>query len=150
VAVPAALLALMVGGRFLLGGEPVPDPQPLYERASRAYAEQRYAAAAEYARHALSRARDSPLRAELLCLRGESHLRAGEPAAAREAFETALREPQAGAYLPQALFGLAQAQAAAGNPAEAARTTERLLREHPQTPWAQRAGAAGRTQPEGP
>jgi hypothetical protein len=150
-AVPAAVLAVMVGARFLVGGEPVQDPQPLYERASRAYAEERYAEAAEYARHALSRAKDSPLRAELLCLRGESLLRAEQPAGAREAFEAALREPQAGAYLPQALFGLAQAQGAAGNPAEAARTTDRLLREHPETPWARRAAAtSGRTPSGGP
>jgi hypothetical protein len=141
-AIPLALLAAMVCARFLAAGQPVQDPQPLYEKASRAYAEQRFAEAAEYARHSLSRATDSALRTELLCLRGESLLRAGEPRVAREAFEAALREPKPGPYQPQALFGLAQAQAAAGDAAEAARTKARLLREHPDTPWARRASGA--------
>jgi hypothetical protein len=141
--IPGALMVTMVGARFVLGGDPVPDPQPLYEKASRAYAEQRFAEAAEYARHAVSRATDSPLRTELLCLRGESLLRSKEPRLAREAFEAALREPHPGPYQPQALFGLAEAHAAAGEAADAARARDRLLREHPETPWARRATSGG-------
>jgi hypothetical protein len=141
--VPVSLLAALVTARFFAAGEPVLDPQPLYEKASRAYAEQRFPEAAEYARNALSRARDSPLRTELLCLRGESLLRAGEARLARDVFEAALREPQPGPYLPQALFGLSQAQAASGEASDAARTRSRLLREHPDTPWARRAASEG-------
>ena len=54
------------------------DPMPLYEKASRAYAADRFADAAEYARHALSQGAAGPLRAELQCLRGESLLRSHE------------------------------------------------------------------------
>jgi hypothetical protein len=136
-AVPAGILLLLFVSRALVR-EPVPDPLPLYESASRAYADARYADAAEYSRHALSRATGSSLRPELLCLRGESLLRAGHPRLAAEAFE-AVVEDGPGPYLPQALFGNSRAHAAAGKPGEAALARERLLRDHPDTPWARRA-----------
>jgi hypothetical protein len=139
-AVPAGLILVLFASRVLALYEPQPDPLPLYEAASRAYAEDRFADAAEYARHALTRAAGSSLRPELLCLRGESLLRAGQPRLAAEAFEDVVQEGE-GPYLPQALFGNARAYAAAGNPGAAALARERLLRDHADTPWAHRAAA---------
>jgi outer membrane protein assembly factor BamD (BamD/ComL family) len=112
---------------------------PLYERASRAYAAGRFADAAEYARSGLG-ARSSPsLRAELLCLRGESLLRAGQPHLSAEAFEAVLAEPEPNPYLAQALFGATQAHAAAGETEPARVARERLLRDFATSPWAARA-----------
>ena len=113
-AVPAGVILVLFASRGLALHEPPPDPLPLYEAASRAYAEDRFADAAEYARHALTRATGSSLRPELLCLRGESLLRSGQPRLAAEAFEAVVQEGP-GPYLPQALFGAARAYAAAGN-----------------------------------
>ena len=61
----------------------------LYKKASRAYEHERFADAAEYARHAVFAGPQSPLRFELLCLRGESLLRAGQPLDAAQAFDAA-------------------------------------------------------------
>jgi hypothetical protein len=137
-AVPAGVILLLFASRLLVLHEPALDPLPLYEAASRAYAEDRFVDAAEYARHALARARGSSLRPELLCLRGESLLRAGQPRLAAEAFEAVVQEG-IGPYLPQALFGNARAYMAAGKPGEAVANRERLLRDHGDTPWARRA-----------
>ena len=137
-AVPAGVILLLFASRGLVLHEPTPDPLPLYEAASRAYAEDRFADAAEYARHAIVRASGSSLRPELLCLRGESLLRAGQPRLAAEAFEAVVQEG-IGPYLPQALFGNARAYAAARKPGEAALNRVRLLRDHADTPWARRA-----------
>jgi hypothetical protein len=139
-AVPAGVILILFASRGLSLHETPPDPLPLYEAASRAYAEDRFADAAEYARHALTRATASSLRPELLCLRGESLLRSGQPRLAAEAFEGVVQEGS-GPYLPQALFGAARAYAAAGNPGEADLARERLLRDHADTPWARRAAA---------
>jgi tetratricopeptide (TPR) repeat protein len=113
--------------------------QELYERASRAHAAGRFEDAAEYARLALGPSQGSSFRAELLCLRGESLLRAGHPEAALEAFDTLLGEGPRGPYAPQALFGEGEAHAALGDASEARRARDRLLREFPDTPWAERA-----------
>ena len=137
-AVPAGILVVLFASRALALREPPPDPLPLYEAASRAYAGDRFADAAEYARHALTRATGSSLRPELLCLRGESLLRSGQPGLAAETFEAVVEEGP-GPYLPQALFGNARAYAAAGKPAESRLARERLLRDHADTPWARRA-----------
>jgi tetratricopeptide (TPR) repeat protein len=111
----------------------------LYERASRAYAGERYSDAAEYLRHAIPRA--SPdLRTELLCLRGESLLRSGLPAAAVPEFQRLLNEAPRGPHAAQALFGLALAEEASGLAAEAVQTRQRLRQEFPDTPWARRLG----------
>jgi len=136
--IPGGILLLLLASRVLAVHEAAPDPLPMYEAASRAYADGRFADAAEYARHGLARAAGSSLRLELLCLRGESLLRAGQPRLAAEAFE-AVVESGPGPYLPQALFGNARAYAAAGKSAEAALARERLLRDHADTPWARRA-----------
>jgi hypothetical protein len=143
-ALPAGVILVLFASRGLALYERPPDPSPLYEAASRAYAEDRFADAAEYARHALTRATGSSLRPELLCLRGESLLRSGQPRLAAESFEGVVQEGP-GPYLPQALFGAARAYAAAGNPGEAALARERLLRDHADTPWARRALSEPRT-----
>jgi hypothetical protein len=137
-AVPATAIGLLLVSRAFTLHEPAPDPLPLYDAAARAYADGRYADAAEYARHALARAAGSPLRPDLLCLRGESLLRAGQPGQAAETFETVV-EGGPGPWLPQALFGNARAYAAAGKPAESRLARERLQRDHADTSWARRA-----------
>jgi TolA-binding protein len=144
-AVPAALILACVAARLATLRPPAPDPRPMYESASRAYAAGRFAEAAEYARHALARAPSPSLRAELRCLRGESLLRAGDATAAAEAFQAVLEEADHAAYGAQALFGLAQARAAAGDADGARQARERLLREYADSPWAQRAREAAGT-----
>lgn len=134
--VPGGLILLLFASR-LIAVEAPPDPLPFYELASRAYAEGRFADAAEYARHGVTRAGASPLRPEILCLRGESLLRSGEPRLAAEAFESVV-EIGPGPWLPQALSGSWRAYGAAGKPAEAALARDRLLRDHSHTPWARR------------
>jgi hypothetical protein len=137
-AVPIAVLSLLAASRATVLLEAAPDPMPLYEAASRAYGEGRFADAAEYARHALSRAGEArALRHELLCLRGESLLLADEPALAAEAFDAVAREGT-GSYLAQALSGGARAHAAVGEETEARASRERLLRDHAESPWARR------------
>jgi hypothetical protein len=137
--VPAALIVACVAARVMTLRAPAPDPRPLYERASRAYAAGRFADAAEYARHALGQGAEGALRVELRCLRGESLLRAGDAAGAAEAFQGVLTAADHGAYGAQALFGLAQARAAAGDLEGARQARERLLREYADSPWARRA-----------
>lgn len=114
----------------------------LYERASRAYTDERFADAAEYARYAVFAGPQSPLRFELLCLRGESLLRAGRPLEAAQAFEEVLEGPPNGPHVPQALFSAAEARAAAGDEAAAAAHRRRLLDQFGKTPWAARLGEA--------
>ena len=116
------------------------EAQNLYERASRAYSAGRFPDAAEYARNALRPSSGSSLHSELLCLRGESLLRAGRPDAALESFESLLTDEPKGPYAPQALFGTLESWTALGDVAAARRARERLLREFPGTPWAERAG----------
>jgi hypothetical protein len=105
---------------------------PLYESASRAYGTGRFADAAEYARHALGRARPPPLRAELLCLRGESLLRAGQARLAAQSFQDVLAQPEPNPYVAQALFGVMEARTADGDaeharaPATSSCATSRL------------------------
>jgi hypothetical protein len=137
--IPGLLLALLVLARFA----PTPrdrsaEARDLYERASRAYAEARFADAAEYARHAIARSAGLPLREELLCLRGESLLQDGQPGLAREAFETLLSNSPQTAYAAQALFGRARAREGTGDAAGAEADRQRLRAEHPETPWARR------------
>jgi hypothetical protein len=137
-AVPAAVLAAMFAARVVVALRPAPSPMPLYESASRAYAEGRFADAAEYARHALGRASGSPLRPELLCLRGEGLLRAGEPSLAADAFDAVVGEGSP-AYLAQALSGSARAHQAAGEEKQAEASRSRLMRDFPDSAWARRA-----------
>ena len=137
-ALPAALLVLL-GAARLFHGEPdrSAEAQDLYERASLAYADDRFADAAEYARHGAARGA-APLREELLCLRGESLLRAGQAALALDSFETLLRESPDGPYTAQALFSGASAREAKGDAEGARADRRRLLDEYSDTPWAKR------------
>jgi hypothetical protein len=137
-AVPAAVLIALFASRALALRHDAPLPLlPMYEAASRSYAEGRYADAAEYARHALARAAGSGLRPELLCLRGESLLLSGRPELAAEAFDAAWKEGT-GPYVAQALSGSARAHAVAGDDAAAEAAKARLLREYGDTSWARR------------
>ncbi|HET7291047.1 MAG TPA: 6-pyruvoyl-tetrahydropterin synthase-related protein [Vicinamibacteria bacterium] len=138
--VPLGLLAVLLGLRLItvLPEDHASLGRELYERGSRAYAEGRFGDAAEYVRHALPRSTDPGMRPELLCLRGESLLRAGAYRDAVAAFEQALEESAHGPYTPQALFGLAQALDAAGESERARTTRDRLRQEHPRTPWTAR------------
>jgi len=137
--VPAGILAACLLARVWTLRPSAPDPMPLYGKASRAYAAGRFADAAEYARHALSHGAKAPLRAELLCLRGESLLRAGRPAEAAQAFQSVLAESDPNPYLPQSLFGLVRSFSLSGDPDNARQARDRLLREFAGSPWAQRA-----------
>jgi tetratricopeptide (TPR) repeat protein len=141
--IPALLLALLFGARvFHRPKDRSAEAAELYERASRAYAEERYPDAAEYARHAASSGRGTPLRDEMLCLRGESLLRAGQPALAARAFETLLEESPQSPYAAQALFSGAAAREASGDQAGARADRDHLLRAYPNTPWAKRVAPA--------
>ena len=72
--------------------------------AARAYAEERWEDAAEYARHAIDLVGTEDVRrTELLCLRGESLLRAGHARIAALAFAPVV-EAGSGPYRPQALY----------------------------------------------
>ncbi len=138
--IPAILLLALAAGRFVAVA-PVdlePVASELYERASRAYSEERFVDAAEYLRLGIARSTDPNLRPEMLCLRGESLLRTGVPAEAVTEFQLALDESPDGPHAAQALFGLAEAQAASGAEDQAAETRRRLRLQFPRTPWAAR------------
>src|SRR5262249_8113676 len=149
--IPASFVLVLVAARFVAGERaPSLDRNALYEKASRAYAEERFDDAAEYARHALSGDADSPLRAELWCLRGESLLRTGRPAEAAEAFDVVVTRIPESPYVPQALFGRSLARDASGESGTAAADRRRLADEFADTPWAKRAAALGPTPPPTP
>ena len=147
--IPAAFLLACIGARLATLRPDPRNPMPLYESASRAYGEGRFADAAEYARHALGQGAAAPLRAELLCLRGESLLRAGQARLAAQAFQDVLAEAEPNPYVAQALFGVMQGRLAEGDPEHARAARDQLLRNFAASPWARRAlqepaaGAAG-------
>ena len=136
-AIPAGLLLTLAVLRFLPGRE-VPAAGAatgLSDRASVAYAEGRFEAAAEYARQALAFAEAPEELASLECLRAEALMRAGRFSEAAASFESAIHRLPQGPYAPQALFGLVRAREASGDLDAAARTRERLRKEFPDTPW---------------
>jgi hypothetical protein len=143
--VPVTILSLLLILRLLAGRSTATAAGPaLYDQASRAYAEERFGDAAEYARQALAASSQAGARGELMSLRGESLLAAGQPRAAAEVFETLLAlEPQS-PYGPQALYGAARARAALGETDAAQGHRERLLRDYSETPWAGRLRGDGR------
>jgi hypothetical protein len=147
--VPVAALAVLFALRVLAGRSRPEEAgaSSLYEKASRAYAKERFADAAEYTRIALALESPPVPRGELLSLRGESLLAAGEPRAAAEAFETLLSAEPGSPYAPQALYGAARARAALGEPERAESHRKRLLRDFPDTPWARRARVDGGERP---
>jgi hypothetical protein len=137
---PLALVAGLAALRLAPGPRPAVDVKWLDEGASRAFAEERWATAAEYARHAIDLVGTEDVRRnELLCLRGEALLRAGQPRIAAQAFAPVV-EAGSGPYRPQALYSGALARAAAGDAEGAAAWRLALRREHPSTPWAERLG----------
>jgi len=141
-ALPGLAVVLLAGARFA-APRPVSaiDPAVLDERASRAYAQEHWEDAAEYARHAIALARaDDARRPERLCLRGESLLRAGHPREAAEEFATVVNEAPRDPHRPQALFSGALAREATGDAAGAAEWRRQLAEEFPGTPWAERLG----------
>jgi outer membrane protein assembly factor BamD (BamD/ComL family) len=141
-AIPAAFLLACVGGRLASLRPARVDPMPLYESASRAYEAGRFADAADYARHVLSQGAIGPLRAEVLCLRGESLLRAGQAHLAAQSFQDVLAQPEPNPYVAQALFGVMQARTADGDPDHARAARDQLLRDFATSPWARRAMSA--------
>ena len=94
-------------------------------------------------RHAAWLASGTPLRDELLCLRGESLLRAGQPAISRlEAFGTLLAGvSRTGPYAPQALFSGALAREKVGDARGLGSGASASADTIPETPWAQRLAA---------
>lgn len=137
--VPTALIVLLFGARlvsYLPKARPADD---LVRRASGAYAEGRFEASAEYARHALDLSPSEVQKGELLSLRGESLLRLEQPQRARESFETLVAELPESPYRAQALAGALKAARAAGDESGASSLRAQLLREFPGTPWAETA-----------
>jgi hypothetical protein len=137
--IPTALLVLLFAARGL---QYLPEPRPaddLLRRASEAYAAERFTEAAEYARHALERHPPAEQKGELLALRGESLLRLEQPQRARQVFETLVAELPESPYRAQALAGAMRAAQAASDHLGAASLRAQLLREFPDTPWAEPA-----------
>ena len=135
--IPTGLLVLLFAARGL---EYLPEKGPvdgLVRRASDAYAAGRFEAAAEYARHAVDLRPPEELKGELLSLRGESLLRLQQPQRARETFETLVAELPQSPYRAQALSGAMRAAEAAGDRQGATTLRDQLLREFPNTPWAE-------------
>ncbi|PYQ08100.1 MAG: hypothetical protein DMF83_07565 [Acidobacteria bacterium] len=147
--VPVTALAMLLALRVPAGRARPEEAgaSSLYEKASRAYAEERFADAAEYTRIALAQQPPPVPRGELLSLRGESLLAAGQPRAAAEAFETLLSAEPGSPYAPQALYGAARARTALGEDQTAESHRRRLLRDFPDTPWARRARGNGDERP---
>jgi hypothetical protein len=141
-AIPIVLLAGLGISRALTGLQLFPpDAQALYEEASRLYAAQRYEGALSASSKALASGVPVDLKAELLCLQGESHLRLNRLVEAVQAFDAVIAiESPKGAHLPQALSGAARARQALGDPSTAAALRRRLVSEFGDTPWAQKSG----------
>jgi hypothetical protein len=139
---PLAIVAGLAALRFAPAPRPTVDVTRLDEDASRAFAEERFEAAAEYARNALDAlGPEDARRSELLCLRGEALLRTGHPRIAVLAFAPVV-EAGSGPYRPQALYSGALAREAVGDAAGAAAWRASLLADHPRTPWAERLAKA--------
>ena len=136
-AVPAALLLLLASGRLVAFSSSSPaDTSALHGKAIEAYDAKRFADAAEYLRHALARGAGGDRRGELLCLRGESLLRAQQPRDALEAFAALVREQPSSVLVPQALAGEVRARESMGDLAGAQAVRQRLLQEFPHSAWA--------------
>jgi hypothetical protein len=139
-AIPGLVVVVLAGARFAAPQPVAPiDSAVLDERASRAYAQESWEDAAEYARHAIALARPGdPRRPERLCLRGEALARAGHPREAVEEFAAVVNEAPGDPHRPQALFSGALAREAGGDAAGAAAWRRQLAEEFPGTPWAER------------
>ena len=139
---PAALVALLAASRLAApsAAASAREAAALQEKALRAHREQRFADAAEYLRHALARGGGGERRGELLCLRGESLLNAGQPRDALAPFALLRQEQPAGPLVPRALAGEALAWKALGDLAGAESARRRLLEEFPASEWAKAQG----------
>lgn len=141
-AAPIVLLALLALARLLPPPRPPGDLAWLDDQASRAFAEERWEAAAEYARAALGLvAAGDSRRGELLCVRGEALLRAGHPRLAAQAFATVVEQMPGDPHRAQALYSGAVAREASGDPTRAAEWRRWLREEFPGNPWVERLGA---------
>jgi 6-pyruvoyl-tetrahydropterin synthase related domain len=143
--IPTTLLAGLVVARFAATREAPSAARAtaLVEEASRAYSAQRYAEAAERASRALGLGVPAEVRAELLCVRGESLLEEGQLGDAAKAFDALLLESPRSPYAAQALYGAVRAKERAGASAAAAPQRLRLETEFATTPWAERLKADG-------
>jgi hypothetical protein len=141
-ALPLLLVALLALGRLAPPRRPPGDLAWLDGQASRAFAEERWEAAAEYARAALGLvAVGDSRRGELLCVRGEALLRAGHPRLAGEAFATVVEQIPGDPHRAQALYSGAAAREASGDTGGAAEWRRWLHEEFPGSPWVERLGA---------
>jgi hypothetical protein len=137
--IPAAVVLLLAGSRLLAGLHLLPpDPVALYAEASRHFSAQRYEAALGASERALSAGAPTELKAELLCLEGESLLRLGRFAEAVRAFDSVIEGPR-DPHLAQALAGAERARTALGDASTAASLRRRLETEFGDTPWARPA-----------
>jgi hypothetical protein len=136
---PFALLAVLPASRALPPPPPEITGEKLGERASRAYSEEDWMAAAEYARHAADHlAPAEPLWTEILCVRGNALARAGHPREAALAFGRVIAEAPDDPHRAQALYSGAKAREAAGDAAGAAEWRRWLRAEFPANPWTDR------------
>jgi hypothetical protein len=138
---PLAVVILLGATRLLPPKAPPAKGDWLSEQASRAYAEGRWADAAEYARHGAARFPSGEARwAELLCVRGEALLRSGHPRVAAQAFEDVVNQALDDPHRPQALFSGALAKEAVGDDARAELWRRWLREQFPGNPWTERLG----------
>ncbi len=138
--IPVALLVGLTVARFVATrqGSSAARATALSEDASKAFAADRFAEAADRAARALELGVPSEVRAELLCLHGESLLKEGQLQDAAKAFDALLQEAPGSPYAAQALYGAVRAKEGTGNVEAAALQRQRLETEFVETPWAAR------------
>jgi hypothetical protein len=138
---PLVIVAVVAALRLWPAAPPDGEEDWLYEQASRAYGEESWATAAEYARHAVALfSATEPRRAELLCVRGEALLRSGHPRVALNAFAEVVDRAPSDPHRPQALFSGAVAKEALGDAEGAAHWRHQLTEQFPGNPWTERLG----------
>jgi hypothetical protein len=136
---PLLLVAVLVAARLRPAGPASGEAADLYERASRAFSEQRWDAAAESAREGAERLPpQDPRGAELWCVRGEALLRAGHPREALEAFTRVVEGRPGDPHRAQALYSGALAHESVGRVEIAAEWRRWLREEFPGNPWTER------------
>jgi hypothetical protein len=125
--IPCTLLVLLAASRLGPGPRRGEVPvEALRGRALAALDAGRNQDAAEYARSALTGAKDASLRAELLRVRGEGLLLCGQAPLALEALEDSLTAQPDGPDTPRTLLALVRAHEALGHGAGAAAARRRL------------------------
>ncbi len=140
-ALPLLLVLGLAALRLLPETTHAAEAAQLYESASRAYSQERWADAAELARHAAVFASTSDSRwSELVCLQGEALLRSNRPHEAAAAFAELLESGRPSPHRAQALYSGARAREAAGDATGAEAWRRELRAAHADTPWAERLG----------